>query len=356
MPTIRLLADDLTGALDTAGEFIPMTGALPVFWANGSCLNLPVSAAVDSGTRECDPAVAMARVGALVHVLEGADIAFKKIDSLLRGPTIAEIVACMRAGIWRHCALAPAFPFQGRVTRGSRQYAGMNAVSDELVAVLQSFGLAAQPGRADGVLQPGISVFDAETDLDLQRIVATVRHCAEPVLWVGTGGLAQALTEGHDHPAAPKLPRPVLGLFGSDQKVSADQLAACGPHWLQIEDHEFDVVPLRLGDTGLALISFRLPNGIPRTLAASRIASGIARLVDRIDPPGSVVVAGGETLRSLCDALGATSLEVQGRSMPGVPRSIMIGGRWNGVTVVSKSGAFGHSSLLRELILERTAP
>src|ERR1700709_1678383 len=100
MPTLRLLADDLTGALDTAGEFVPMAGALPVFWANGNCLHLQASAAVDSGTRECDPAAAMARIGALVKVLEGADIAFKKIDSLLRGPTIAELVACMRAGIW----------------------------------------------------------------------------------------------------------------------------------------------------------------------------------------------------------------------------------------------------------------
>jgi hypothetical protein len=298
----------------------------------------------------------MARVDALVHILEGADIAFKKIDSLLRGPTIAEIAVCMQAGIWRYCALAAAFPFQNRTTRGGRQYAGVNAVSEELVAVLRLFGLAAQPGRADAALQPGISVFDAATDLDLRRIVTSVRRCAEPVLWVGTGGLAQALTAGHDHPALPRLPRPILGMFGSDQKATADQLAACEPHWLQIENHELDAVPLRLTQAGLALISFRLPSNTPRAPAAAEIATGMAHLVDRIDPPGTVVVAGGETLRSLCDALGATSLLVQGRLVPGVPHSIMIGGRWNGVTVVSKSGAFGPPSLLRELIVERTAP
>jgi hypothetical protein len=28
----------------------------------------------------------------------------------------------------------------------------------------------------------------------------------------------------------------------------------------------------------------------------------------------------------------------------------MCGGRWNGVTVVSKSGAFGHPHLLRDLL------
>ena len=73
------------------------------------------------------------------------------------------------------------------------------------------------------------------------------------------------------------------------------------------------------------------------------------------------MVAGGETLRGLCLALGATSLEVQGRIVPGLPRSVMRGGRWDGVTVLSKSGAFGPPNLLRDLLrsaqpaTERTA-
>jgi D-threonate/D-erythronate kinase len=67
-------------------------------------------------------------------------------------------------------------------------------------------------------------------------------------------------------------------------------------------------------------------------------------------------VAGGETLRSFCDVVGARALSVQGRLVPGVPQSVVQGGRWDGVTVVSKSGAFGHTSLLRELILERADP
>lgn len=74
-----------------------------------------------------------------------------------------------------------------------------------------------------------------------------------------------------------------------------------------------------------------------------------------MDPPGTLIVAGGETLRSLCQALGATSLEVHGRIIPGIPRSVMVGGRWNGVTIISKSGAFGPPDLLLDLIEERNA-
>ncbi len=357
MTIVRLLADDLTGALDTAAEFVPLTGELPVFWPGGSSQELVGSLGLDSGTRERDAEAAAAEVARLAPSLDGADIAFKKIDSLMRGATLAEIAACMRAGLWRFCVLAPAFPYQGRITRAGRQYrndsSGWIPVSDDLAAGLRAFGVSAQRGLRDADLLPGITVLDAETDEDLRRIVAIGTRCSGPILWVGTGGLAQALSADYSRPALMPLPRPILGLFGSDQPVTAGQLAACEPHWLHIEGHAFDPIPRRLEEAGLALVSFRLPADTPRASAAARIAIAITRLIGRVGPPGTVVVAGGETLRSLCDAVGARALSVQGRLVPGVPQSVMQGGRWNGVTVVSKSGAFGHTSLLRELILER---
>jgi hypothetical protein len=184
MTIVRLLADDLTGALDTAAEFVPLTGDLPVFWPDGNRLDRAGSLALDSGTRERDTEAAMAEVSRLLPGLEAADIAFKKIDSLLRGPTLAEIAACMRAGLWRFCVLAPAFPYQQRVTRAGRQYRngadGWTPVSDDLVAGLRSFGVPAQQGLGDADLQPGVTVFDAETDEDLRRIVGTTGGAPDP--------------------------------------------------------------------------------------------------------------------------------------------------------------------------------
>ena len=351
MALLRLLADDLTGALDTAAEFVPLTGELPVIWHNGSRLAAAESAALDSGTRECAPAIAAGRVETLIGHLSGAGIAFKKIDSLLRGPTLAEIAACVRSGIWHYCVLAPAFPYQGRFTRAGRQYAGNDPITGDLAAALRAMGLAAHTGPD---LKPGITVFDAETGEDLRRIAATGRTCAEPVLWVGTGGLAQALAANRPHRMPAPLPNPILGLFGSDQPATGAQLAACAPHWLDIGDDDLDRIPDRLDEAGIALVSFRLPPDTERMAAAGRIAAAIQRLSQHIRPPGTIVVAGGETLRSVCNAVGAKSLLVTGRLVPGVPCSTIVGGRWDGVTVVSKSGAFGHPLLLRDLILERT--
>jgi D-threonate/D-erythronate kinase len=356
MTSLRLLADDLTGALDAAAEFVPLAGQVQAFWCGVIPAELPENAALDSGTRELPATQASAIVGDLTRHLSGGSIAFKKIDSLIRGPTIAELAAVMAS--WEYCALAPAFPFQGRVTRSSIQYArhaggACFPAGGDLVAALLARGVNAQPGRLDTALQPGVTVFDAETDDDLGQIVAAVRRFPHPVLWSGTGGLAQALAAGAAAPALPPLPHPILGLFGSDQSATTAQLAACEPHWLILPDGgsaSAGQIAVRLVTTGIALASFGLQAEMPRSVAADHIAQQIDKLIRTLDPPGTLIVAGGETLRNVCQSLGATSLEVQGRIVPGVPRSILRGGRWNGITVVSKSGAFGHPHLLRDLL------
>ena len=352
MTSLRLLADDLTGALDTAAEFVALTGSVGTFWRGAIPARLPANAALDSGTRERSPSAVARIVRDLSRHLIGGTIAFKKIDSLLRGPTIVEIAAC--AAAWPYCVLAPAFPYQDRITKGGRQYvrhAGADWVTagDDLLAAL-----SAHPGRLDAELLPGITVFDAANDDDLLSVVATVRRCPHPVLWIGTGGLAQALASGTaSRPATAPLPLPILGLFGSDQSATAAQLAACHEHWTVLAESDprgADQIVAGLVTSGIALASFALPADTPRAVAALQIGVQLDRLTATLDPPGTLIVAGGETLRRVCQSLGATSLQVEGCLVPGVPCSRLQGGRWNGVTVVSKSGAFGHPRLLRELL------
>ena len=105
-----------------------------------------------------------------------------------------------------------------------------------------------------------------------------------------------------------------------------------------------------LGHEGLALVKFDLASGLSRAEAARRIARGLVSRTAALEPPGTVIVAGGETLRAACGTLGALALEVTGRIMPGLPCSTIRGGRWDGVAVVSKSGAFGAPDLWRTLL------
>ena len=89
-PELRLLADDLTGALDTAAELTVLCGPVRVVWDGAATADLPPeNVGLDSGTREAARDAAFARAEDLAPALAGAWIAYKKVDSLLRGHVAA---------------------------------------------------------------------------------------------------------------------------------------------------------------------------------------------------------------------------------------------------------------------------
>ena len=280
------------------------------------------SLAIDSGTRERSKADSVEIVGRLAPQLQGGTIAYKKVDSLLRGAWAAELGACLRGGDWASCVVAPAFDYQGRRTVAASNLRvrskATGIVSATTLAQLQLEGIDARQGRPDTLSQGGVQVFDAESDIDLDRVVEMARQMPGPVLWCGSGGLAGALARGHRADAPSRLKRPVLGLFGSDQAATASQLAACGEATIALAEGEGGAgVQRKLADDGVALVKFALADGLSRAEAAQRIARELTTLISALDPPGTLIVAGGETLKAVCVALGAHALQVTGRIVPG---------------------------------------
>lgn len=358
MALLRLLADDLTGALDTAVEFVGLCGPLEVTWTEILPATLSESLVFDSGTRELGKAQVLPIMERLVPALYDATIAFKKVDSLMRGVWAAELAACLRSGRWSSCIVAPAFVYQGRLTRGGQQFAQTqdghwSPVGGNILAELAAEGIEAREGQLEQDLPPGVSVFDADSDDDLDRVVAVGRHAKGSVLWVGSGGLARALARGNEVSASSRLQAPVLGLFGSDQPATAAQLAACGSQVITLvegaPDNAHDV-ERRLTADGVVLARFGLSSGLSRADAAQRIARELWAMTSQLQPPRTLIVAGGETLKALCVCLGARSLKLMGQIMPGLPRSVIQGGRWPGVEVISKSGSFGPANLWANLL------
>lgn len=354
MTSVRLLADDLTGALDTAAEFVGLCGPFDVTWPEAPVAQRSPSLAIDSGTRERSKVESVEIVARLAPQLCEGTIAYKKVDSLLRGAWAAELGACLRNAPWASCVVAPAFDYQGRRTVEGQQFARTHQgewhrVGDNLLAQLKAEGIDARQGRSDTLSQGGVQVFDAESDLDLDRVVEIGRRMPGPVLWCGSGGLAGALARGRRADAPLQLKKPVLGLFGSDQAVTASQLEACGDAVVVLKEGGTRV-QRTLANDGVALVKFALAEDLSRVEAARRIARELTSLITALDPPGTLIVAGGETLKAVCTALGAYALQVTGRIVPGLPCSILQGGRWAGVHVVSKSGAFGPVELWRDLL------
>lgn len=350
---LRILADDLTGALDSAAAFATPRAPIPVLWR--AAPGLPAIAAIDAGTRELGAASAVSRQDGFADWLLGGAPAFKKIDSLLRGNWAEEIAALSaRAAGWR-VVVAPAFPFHGRVTRGGRQWtldAG-EALGGDIAAVLREAGFSAAAA---------LRVYDAQSDADLDRVVAQETSRGGPVLWVGTGGLAAALARARPASAtgmgAPVASRhvsaPLLALIGSHHPVTRTQIDRAvaddpGRHVrLSANPADLDAVLERLARGLSCLVTVAFEGARPD--AARVIAERFARLLARCPPPGTLFVAGGETLRDAADAIGAEALAVEGAREPGLAVSRLRGGRFDGVRVLSKSGAFGAPDLLRGLV------
>ncbi|MFM7611354.1 MAG: four-carbon acid sugar kinase family protein, partial [Alphaproteobacteria bacterium] len=328
-PMLRLLADDLTGALDTAAEMAELCGPIPVHWHTAPQQG---SAAFSSGSREATRDEAIKAVRAFTPLLAGADIAYRKLDSLLRGNVAAELAACWATGFWRHCVLAPAFPAQGRITRDGGVFARREDGGYAPIAMpdWSAENLVIHHGHPAQSLRYGITWFDADSDEDLAQIAALAKTARGPVLWAGSGGLARALAAQARIGFDTKLQAPVLGLFGSDQIATARQLAACSSAWLRISDASEAPRVVKQLATCAALVSINLPDGTSRAIAAQRIADIFTGLLGSLACPGTLIVAGGETLRAICDALGADGLVATGLVTPGVPRSILQGGAWNG--------------------------
>jgi uncharacterized protein YgbK (DUF1537 family) len=358
--SVAILADDLTGALDAAAPFASPAAPIEVVFGAASPSGAG-SFALDSETRDVPAASAEAAVREMLPRLLVRDLPFKKIDSLMRGNTLQEIATCFLSGAFASVVVAPAFPAQGRVTRAGRQFrrsasGGFESTGPDIAEALCELNVAARKvARDERPTGAGVLVCDAEDEAGLARIAASGARLEPPVLWCGSAGLARALA-----PAGPQPIRvrgaPVLAIVGSRHPASLAQVAQLreiAPDLAITVRAPADPAPIeaaceRLRRSRSAAMAFAMPALAPEA-AGAFFRHTFARLAEAA-PPGLLIVAGGSTLAGLCEALGADRLLAVGEWRPGIAVSRLGGGRWQGTTVVSKSGAFGDRDVLAELM------
>ena len=361
---LHLVADDLTGALDSAAGFACPAAPVAVSWAPSPAVPASLSA-YSTETRDCAGESAASRASAAADIARqrlDRPLLFKKLDSLLRGhpvlelATFAERVGCDRI------VLAPAHPSQGRITRGGWQYVRNSGgeyerILCDLAGELNAAGFATGPDRTTSD-KPTVTFADAESDADLQALVAQENGRDERILWCGSGGLAQALANKPPHRLA--IPRGrVLVVIGSDHHVARTQVEALRQRdpGAVVSWTERDTPALLANDINRRLevgtIAVIVPNFAvcSQADAARAIATMLNCLLPRLNKPDALFCSGGETLRMVCDALDAHALLCEGFVSGGIPLSRLLGGRWSQIAIMSKSGAFGTSDTLTELFM-----
>ena len=260
-----MVADDLTGAADTALAFWDHGLAAAIVLGPLASQSMAPRAtsdarvvAVDTATRSLPPAAAGRAVATTVAALRRGGITrfYKKIDSTLRGNCGAEIEAMLAACGASIAVVCPAFPVQGRtVVDGRVQVHGQDLMATP-IAIDARDGAASSrvaevlgrqtrlpimeargPDELGQLVRRGIVVVDAATDADLARWVDRVGLDTD-VLWVGSAGLAGALARAtvtrHPRPvrrvavaAAPSgVWHPVVVVVGSLHAASRGQMAA----------------------------------------------------------------------------------------------------------------------------------
>lgn len=354
--TLRILADDLTGALDSAAAFEgDVHGEVPVYFDAPACEAAPTPvSAVATATRDVPPETLPAALAGALPWLRAADIAFKKVDSLWRGNTFAEVVHLARAGGFTRIVFAPAYPQQGRLTRNGR---------------LQAPGVAASPDAREALAAAGVPVDCPDVASDAE-LLALARQALTPEargwLWCGSAGLALALAQVLQRApqGAPALAgvgaQPLLMLSASHHSVVRRQwqrlLAAPAAQGSDVLARTGDPAQVTAALAALAgPYRQALIDLSPReVLTPAQAAELLARQMGQLDPaglrPGVLVVVGGDTLRALCRATGAHGLAARAAARPGWGQARWLGGAWDGVPCHSRSGAFGNDDDLAEIV------
>ena len=338
---VRIVADDLTGALDAAAPFArPGQPVALVLQATEVPDRLALTISTES--RDCDPATAAAATIRACDVLGGAGaLWFHKVDSVLRGQPFAATAAMMQHLNLPYCLFAPAFPAMGRITRGGLHLVRTGndwcpAAKSNIAAGLRGAGLVPASEAAGQTAAANALVVDADTQGDLDSAVA--RQTEPRLLWVGSRALAEALA-GAVVPV--QCPQFAIVVVGTAHPATRAQVAFAAARLVPVAG----TGPIRPGSGQCVVID---PVAHSANAAMTRAAVRLAVL--RIDPAGlegrSLFVTGGETLSVVLKAVGARSLDCLGEIGPGLPMSIVRGGRLDGCSIVSKSGGFGAPDLL----------
>ncbi len=401
---ILILADDLSGAADCAisclaagiDSFVALDGDRPV---------PPAAAlAIDTDSRRLTGEAAAAITARMLrrHAGPQTRLIYKKMDSTGRGNFAAEIAATLAAVRSELAApeavaiFAPAYPQNGRTTKGGHQYlrgvpledtetwrhdgitgradlpemmtrTGLRVGLVELAALRgpdPSATLRDMSGRYD------VLVCDAEAETDLQAIAIAGQALGPMTVWAGSAGLARYLPQaaGLARPAVspalqPPAAGPVICAVGSLSQVSRGQFET-----LRVAEgvSGFVVPPdlLRSGEGTEAWRTFSAD--IEAAIAAGQDIAVMIGDSDHLDTSEAlklaavlgtllhpflgqargIVATGGETARALLRTLEVSALQLVTEVEPGVPLSVVGAGPAAGLRVITKAGAFGSAETL----------
>jgi len=372
---IAVIADDLTGALDTGVQFSNWGFTVQV-------TDDPLSSSADvvvvnTDSRSLDPEKAYEFVFSAAEKVSGFDLIYKKTDSTMRGNVGAEIQAVLDATGEKTAVLTPCYPPTARSVKDGHllvdgipieqtEYSSEHGTRQSYIPDIIRKGthcpIVHLESTSDITLQSGILVIDSESETDLLKIAKSFR--GNKVL-AGSAGLAAALAESIVNPP------PVLSVIGSRRTVTQRQTkllerrlgaelipldtrkALIGepqPETAQIAIEAFergmDVIITSAPDPEAVemTVAFAASMGLSSTEFETRITdalAGMARLLIEQTTLSGIILSGGATAMAVCTVLSINEISIIEELSPGIPLL-----RLDDINAVTKAGGFGEPDAL----------
>ncbi|WP_129116141.1 four-carbon acid sugar kinase family protein [Halegenticoccus tardaugens] len=379
MHSAVIVADDLTGAMDTAHGFAARGYRTSVLAVPASDRNASPDVresailGVNTDSRYADRQQAVDVVTESVTSIT-AEIVYKKVDSTLRGNLVEEVDAALTASDVAIGLVVPAFPAVGRTTDDGVHYVDGTPVaeteygddekgpsSSSLSDLFEGLNrpvqnvytptIEAGSDRVASVLadvvvrndHPSILICDASTDEHL----STIADASDGfnALYVGSGGLAEHISvpDGNDSPSPlERLDGSPLGIVGSVnattlsqlKRVPDDTVIELDPVELLAEDG-VDEVARRAAEqlqasratvltaaTDRESVERTVEAGKARGLSPNEIQERVATMLGEAamrtlqrEEPSGLFLTGGDVAIAVIRALDATAVTLTGTSI-----------------------------------------
>ncbi len=321
---IVVIADDLSGAAELAGAALRhgLSAEVQTDFHSGSPAEV---VCVDTDTRLLPPEQAAERVAAVVRNVIAARPAwiFKKCDSVLRGPVLAEARATARAAGLASIVILPANPSRHRVIRAGgyfidgRPLHQSSFAHDPIHPRSTSQVVELLDGDLTGVITP-----DAQSTADMAKQAAAVGRDTLPVgaadfftavLEARVPHQAKSFSEPATHSSGPALL--VCGSAATWSQRHAEAKVQSIPVFAL--PHDIGAVVGALQTSGRALIGIGDGLGQSSTVLTGKLAESVAEIL-RATSVSRLLLEGGATAAAVVRTLGWTRLRACEVSPQGV--------------------------------------
>lgn len=400
MDKLLVIADDLTGALDVSVSFAEAgistcVGQGDYFLTSEDAFRCSVQVTVVP-SRHMTKTEAFESVYAVTQKASklGFTCIYKKTDSALRGNVGAELEAVLKATGEKNLYFVPAFPKMNRVTSRGIQYIDGNIPVAESVFASDPFNPVRHSSVAETIAEtscipafsgsveaesyrPGVAIFDAETDEQIEQIAVHLFGTAGARLVAGCAGLSNVLGKVLDFPrsatAEAGLSSKLIVFCGSINPISLNQCTQAerrgAPRFHLIQNgvagdeaelasriaEAAETNQITIFDTGSTQVD---TGSADAAESGQRIAEKVSKVISgvyRRAAEAILFIIGGDTLIAFINNLGVKTIIPVEELFPGVVLAkYQYGGEWH--YLISKSGGFGEPDLLEKTSLKLSLP